>query len=159
MAAGVLTSSMAFLLWPATALAADPAARDLGRRLFVGEAMVRGTITGHQNALPALASRCVNCHSASAAARDTAAASAVSATASATTTSSFAPALTRQHLTGLIARRGGPPSRYDEASFCRLLRTGIDPAYVLIPRNMPRYELPDADCHALWAYLNEASDR
>jgi len=147
--ARVLSLSSALLLWPATAPAADAVAHDLGRRLFGGEAMLRGTITGHQNALPALASRCVNCHSASA----------VPATASATTNPSFAPALTRQRLTELTARRGGPPSRYDEASFCRLLRTGIDPAYVLIPRNMPRYELPDADCRALWVYLSGENSR
>ena len=121
--------------------------------------MLRGTISGHQSALPALASRCVNCHSAGSVAPNTVAASAAPAAASAATNSSFAPRLTRQRLTEPIARRGGPPSRYDEASFCRLLRTGIDPAYVLIPRNMPRYELPDADCHALWMHLSEASDR
>jgi hypothetical protein len=56
-------------------------------------------------------------------------------------------------LTRLLARRGGPPSRFDAAAFCRLLRTGEDPAGVLLPKAMPRYELDDAQCGQLWRFL------
>jgi hypothetical protein len=52
-------------------------------------------------------------------------------------------------------RRGGPASRYDRDAFCRLLRKGIDPAYVMINEEMPRYTLDDADCAALWRFLTE----
>ena len=132
--------AMAALLLAAAALppAAAPAeALARGRALFAGTAPMRGTISGHASALPPAGARCVNCHAAGAA----------------SASASFGPLLTRPHLTGLLPRRGGPPSRYDEATFCRLLRTGIDPAYVLITRSMPRYELPDADCQALWLHL------
>lgn len=127
----------------AAARAADPAVA-LGRRLYLGEVALAGTIQGHAQPLPPLAARCSNCHSRGSA--ETAASGAVS----------FAPLLTRERLLGSIARRGGPPSRYDAALFCRLLRSGIDPAVMLIPRQMPRYQVDDAQCNALWAYLVDA---
>jgi hypothetical protein len=134
----------AMALGPAVAAPAEALAR--GRELFAGTAALRGTITGHASALPPAGARCVNCHASGPA---TTSASAASAAAS------YGPPLTRQRLTEPLPRRGGPPSRYDQATFCRLLRTGIDPAYVLITRSMPRYELPDADCQALWLHLTE----
>jgi hypothetical protein len=66
---------------------------------------------------------------------------------------SYGSKLTRAGLLQGAARRGGPPSRYGADSFCRLLRTGIDPAHVLIVRAMPRYEIDDAQCLAIWNYL------
>jgi len=126
-----------------SAVAAPSAPQVRGRELFAGTAALRGTITGHASALPPAGARCVNCHASGPAAAPASAAA------------SFGPLLTRQRLTEPLPRRGGPPSRYDEATFCRLLRTGIDPAYVLITRSMPRYELPDADCQALWLHLTE----
>ena len=144
---GRVDAMAALLLAAAGAAAAPlPAAAPVeavarGHALFAGTAPLHGTISGHASALPPAGARCVNCHAAGAAA--------VPASAAA----SFGPLLTRPHLTELRPRRGGPPSRYDEATFCRLLRTGIDPAYVLITRSMPRYELPDADCRALWLHL------
>ena len=39
-----------------------------------------------------------------------------------------------------------------------MLRTGVDPAYVLITRQMPRYTLSDDQCLGLWRYLTETSD-
>jgi hypothetical protein len=51
------------------------------------------------------------------------------------------------------ARRGGPPSNYDREGFCALLRRGIDPAFVMISVEMPRYTIDDASCRALWRYL------
>lgn len=146
---------MAAALWVALgvlpALAADSAEVERGRRLFAGTEPMRGTIAGHTSALPSLASRCVNCH---APGRSTVGAAPASA---APTNTSFAPLLTPAYLTAPSARRGGPPSRYDEAAFCRALRTGIDPAYVIVSRSMPRYELSDADCRALWRHLTEVA--
>jgi len=120
----------------------DSPALDRGRRLFHGELPLPGQITGHGTPLPAQASRCVNCHALESAA--------AAASASAP---SFAPLLGPRQLTSPAPRRGGPPSRYDEAGFCRLLRSGVDPAYIVIERAMPRYEMPAADCRALWIYL------
>ncbi len=69
---------------------------------------------------------------------------------------SIAPRLTRAWLGDLQSRRGGPPSRYDRNAFCALLRTGLDPTYVLINVKMPRYRIGERDCTALWRFLNEA---
>jgi hypothetical protein len=123
-----------------------------GHDLFTGAAPLVGKIVGHARALPPQSVRCINCHAPGSAAPASVSASA-SASASAAT-NSFGPLLTRSHLTTAIERRGGPPSRYDAAAFCRLLRDGVDPAYVMIQRAMPRYTLTDADCRALWALLS-----
>ena len=131
-------------LWPVIAVT-EPAA-NLGRQLYRGEVALPGTISGHAQPLPPVATRCTNCHS-----RESAAQAASGA-------ASFAPLLTRERLLGPIARRGGPPSRYDEAAFCRLLRSGIDPAIMLIPRQMPRYAIDDAQCRALWTYLTDGGE-
>jgi hypothetical protein len=114
-----------------------------GFALFSGAAPLQGTIVGHSSVLPPAAARCINCH---------AIGTAVPASAA-----SFGPLLTPQGLTGAVARRGGPPSRYDAPAFCRLLRQGVDPAWVIVPRSMPRYALSDADCHALWTHLTETN--
>jgi hypothetical protein len=129
----------------AVVASADPGL-NLGRQLYRGELALAGTISGHAQPLPPVATRCTNCHS-----RESTAQAASGA-------ASFAPLLTRDRLLGPIARRGGPPSRYDEAAFCRLLRTGIDPAIMLIPRQMPRYEIDDAQCQALWTYLTDGGE-
>jgi hypothetical protein len=116
-----------------------------GIDLFSGVLPLQGTIVGHSSALPPSAARCINCHAIGSA-----------APASAASAASFGPLLTPHGLTGAVARRGGPPSRYDAPAFCRLLRQGVDPAWVIVPRSMPRYVLTDADCHALWAHLTGA---
>jgi len=131
----------------APAFAAGTADIARGQALFNGAAPLRGTIHGHQSALPAHAARCVNCHAPGSSSANVPPGSAAPAN------TSFAPLLTAAYLTGPVARRGGPPSRYDEAAFCRALRTGIDPAYVIVSRSMPRYALSDADCGALWQHL------
>ena len=136
--------------------AASTAAVSLGRQIYRGEVALPGTIQGHAQPLPPLAARCTNCHSRESVAR--VAALSASGLAPGPAAVSFAPLLTRDRLLTPMARRGGPPSRYDTASFCRLLRTGIDPAYVLIPRQMPRYELSDAQCAALFGYLSDGGD-
>ena len=107
-----------------------------GEQLFRGEEPLRGAIVGHDDALPAFASKCANCHDLEASKK-----------------ASYGSILTRAALLEAAARRGGPPSRYEVGSFCRLLRTGIDPAHIIILRAMPRYEIDDAQCLALWNYL------
>jgi len=138
---------------------------EAGARLFDGRAPLRARIDGHAETMTASAVVCANCHlpGAAAAAVTTSAAtlaasSATSSTASSTaaaavTQSAIGPVLDNGDLTRLLARRGGPPSRFDEAAFCRLLRTGEDPAGVLLPKVMPRYELDDAQCGQLWRFL------
>jgi hypothetical protein len=154
---GVAASAAA---WPAP----DAALLERGRQLFHGEATLAGRITGHTSDLPPQASRCANCHARGTAppggaGRNSPAASSNSASsasaAAAAASSSFGPALDATLLSRDVARRGGPPSRYDEAAFCKLLGTGIDPAYIIIPRTMPRYTLTAADCKALWIYTSQ----
>jgi hypothetical protein len=141
--ARVVIAALAAVLTPPAAGAPNDAALQRGLQLYAGAAPLQGTITGHAAPLPPAATRCINCHALGAAGPARAASA----------PGSFGPLLTRERLTQRVARRGGPPSAYDEAAFCRLLRTGIDPAYVLIPRDMPRYALADADCRGLWLYL------
>jgi hypothetical protein len=106
-----------------------------GAELSDGRLPLTGGLQGHDDPLPAEALRCANCHEGSTA---------------------VAPRLDRGLLQQAQPRRGGPPSSYDETSFCRLLREGLDPAHVLLPREMPRYRIDDRDCAALWAYLNRS---
>ncbi|MEJ8812410.1 hypothetical protein WKW77_15100 [Variovorax ureilyticus] len=120
---------------------AAPDAVARGARLFDGAEPLAGTLSGHDAPLPSAATRCVQCH----------AGPGRSSAAGATTLS-----LDRNLLREARARRGGPPVAYDEASFCRTLRTGIDPASIVLPRSMPRFEVDDAQCAALWAYLTRA---
>ena len=54
----------------------------------------------------------------------------------------------------MLSCRGGPPSGYDRGTLCRLLREGIDPAHVMVTRTMPRFDLDDAACAALWTHLS-----
>ena len=141
----------AWLLASAVTAADDPVALQRGRELFTGERALSGRIVGHAADLPVPASRCVNCHAIQP--------PAPGPDSSAPGTQAFGPVLTRSGLTQASSRRGGPASRYDEAAFCRVLRTGIDPAHVIILRAMPRYVLTDADCRALWVHLTEQSVR
>lgn len=114
-----------------------------GRGMFFGADALKGTILGHTEALPPRLASCANCHLDEAGLGSSA---------------SFGPPLNRQGMTHLRGRRGGPPSLFSPTSFCRLLRTGVDPAYVLITRQMPRYTLSDEQRLGLWRYLMETSD-
>ncbi|WGS47438.1 hypothetical protein LFL97_40510 (plasmid) [Burkholderia sp. JSH-S8] len=111
-----------------------------GRALFVGAAALTGRLSTHPADLPEGAVRCANCHAVGR---------------SASVSRSIAPRLTGMWLSELQARRGGPPSSYDRADFCALLRTGIDPAHVLINVAMPRYRISDRDCTALWCFISK----
>ncbi len=109
-----------------------------GDSLFHGKEKLNGRIRGHDDALPPEVVRCANCHEAT----DKARLSRVAA-----------PRLDRSVLLALRQRRGGPPSRYDQAAFCKLLRTGIDPANIVIAREMPVYEVDETQCASLWTFL------
>lgn len=132
----------ASVLWGVLACSATAALPPVeqGRRLFAGEPPMVARLAGHTELLPVESSRCTNCHLAGAAS-------------AAAPPDKFGPTLNARFLRSPAARRGGPASYYDEASFCRLLREGIDPASVMLLPAMPRYELSDAQCSALWAYL------
>ena len=111
-----------------------------GQRLFDGRRALSGRMVGHEQVLPVEAVRCSNCHD-----REGAQASPDG--------QSFGTVLGPGSLTRAVARRGGPPSRYTQRSFCRVLRDGIDPAQVMIPQTMPRYALTAGECAALWRFL------
>lgn len=121
-----------------------------GLALFSGAAELQGRVVGHQVDLPAAAVACINCHGDAASERPLLASAEAAASGVAPR---FAPPLTAQHLAQPLKRRGGPPSQYEAASLCRLLREGLDPAMVLIPLTMPRYRITDAQCADLWQFF------
>ena len=61
--------------------------------------------------------------------------------------------LHREALSTRHSRRGGPPSRYSQETFCQSLRTGIDPAGVVLDAAMPRYALSGSSCDSLWRFV------
>jgi hypothetical protein len=113
-----------------------------GRALFVGREALRGKLRHHAEGLPAEVIACGNCHGAQRGEGPKA---------------SRAPRLDRALLLEPRERRGGPPSAYSAASFCKLLRTGIDPAHVMIAREMPVYTVDDAQCRSLWQFLTDGA--
>lgn len=118
-----------------------------GAAMFAGEEAISARLLGHDIDLPAQASRCINCHEL----RDEV--PIVSEGAAKTAPSIYAAELNRAALTTPTVRRGGPASVFDAASLCSLLRTGVDPASIIISTTMPRYRISDAQCADLWAYL------
>ncbi len=129
-----------------------------GRLLFLagqsGSEALRGRLAGHAEDLPLAATRCVNCHVAPElpAQAPTTAQAASAAGAS----NRFGPVLSARSLANAFARRGGPVSVYDAAALCKLLREGIDPAWIMINQGMPRYSVTDAQCAHLWTYLTRS---
>lgn len=131
-----------------------------GHALFTGSTPLTARVTGDTDVLPAVASRCVNCHerAVQGITRIDRAANAPLAAYRATVrpdsdASTYASALDSAWLTTSHVRHGGPATRYDQSSFCTLIRTGVDPAQVMIPPVMPRYDASDAQCESLWAFL------
>lgn len=114
-----------------------------GRELFTGQAALKGRISTHEMDLPPAVVRCANCHAKGA---------------GPAVARSNAPRIDREWLLSPQRRRGGPPSHYDRDAFCRVLRKGIDPVWVVINEEMPRYTIDDADCSALWSFLTEDLD-
>jgi hypothetical protein len=133
--------ALSLILSAAAATAAHPNFAARGEALYRGKAPLHGKIRGHDDPLPAEAIVCANCHSAKLDTR---------------LPGTPAPTLDAALLLDARQRRGGPPSTYNQASFCRLLRTGADPGYILIAREMPIYELTDEQCASLWTYLIES---
>ena len=115
-----------------------------GKALFYGDTPLVARIAGHESALPPNATRCANCHVPGEDVKQT-------------DSGAFGPILDLGSLTALRSRRGAPPSRFDSRSFCTLLRTGVDPAYVLITRDMPRYELTETECNELWQHVTRGA--
>lgn len=138
---GVLALSCVLRAEAAGTSALADASAAAGRRMFFGDASLQGAIVGHPEALPPRLAVCANCHGGAG-----------------PTAASFGPRLDGTRLTEMRGRRGGPPSAFSPASFCRMLRTGVDPASILITRQMPRYTLHDNQCLGLWHYLTELSD-
>lgn len=135
MAAG-LAAALALAGAACVAQAAQPCSKDdLGCAIFAGEREVHAHLRGDSAPLPSATTRCVNCHAQS------------------DPKGAFAPPLTAAYLLDAQSRRGGPPSRYDPSTFCRAVRTGIDPAYVLLRKSMPDFQISDAECNALWRYV------
>lgn len=109
-----------------------------GNALFQGKGALTAKIRGHDEYLPAEVVQCANCHESVNNGR---------------LTRVSAPHLDRSLLLEARQRRGGPPSRYNQGAFCKLLKTGVDPASVLVAREMPVYELDESQCASLWDFL------
>jgi hypothetical protein len=114
-----------------------PSPREQGQSLFTGRQPLVAKIRGHQHGMPPEVVVCANCHTRR----------------SSDAGPPAAPIIDRNSLREQRQRRGGPPSAYDVSSFCTLLRTGVDPAHVLVDRVMPVYDSSDAVCSSLWEYL------
>jgi hypothetical protein len=108
---------------------------DLGCAIFTGQHSIAAHLRGDDRLLPAETARCINCHVQTGAAP------------------AFAPPLSRSYLLDPSSRRGGPPSHYDQAVFCRVLTNGVDPAGIVLKKSMPYYALSGAECAALWQFL------
>lgn len=123
----------------AAASAAESAAATRGERLFDGREALRGRLAGHTASLPPGQGACMACHG--------------KAASSSPLEARAAPPLGCTTLSGVRERRGEPPFAYDPDNFCRTLRTGINPNAVVLLRTMPRFDIEQAQCEALWAYL------
>lgn len=134
-------TSVFLILVPVLVLVTPPATpvpTDRGEALYDGKEPLRGRIRDHSDFLPPEAVRCANCHSPASTSRLSA---------------KPAPKLDAAWLLDMQQRHGGPPSQYDQASFCHVLRSGVDPVYILLSREMPTYDLDDTQCASLWEYL------
>lgn len=120
--------------------AADPR----GEALYAGRAPATARLRGDDRPLPPNAVACANCHEPG---------PQPGASVTVVTAAAVGPRLDAA-LAQSAPRRGGPASTYDATSFCHLLRTGVDPAQVLVRRAMPQFELDEADCGALWRYIS-----
>lgn len=146
---GVLLACVVFASCSRTVRAGDLV--ESGAALYSGTAAMRAHLVGDDDVLPVVATRCTNCHERAAGSVN--GAGSVLAGQPASGPRAYASALGRSWLLTPRQRHGGPATQYDAASFCTLVRTGEDPAHVLIPPVMPRYDATDAQCESLWTYL------
>lgn len=127
----------------AAALSASAFANDSllkrGAQLYRGQPPLQARMAASEDDLAPAAARCVNCHGADAR----------GITEGGIAGSDIRGAI----LSRRVARRGGPPVAYTRQSFRTALRSGHDPASVVLSRAMPRYTLSDRDADALWAFL------
>jgi hypothetical protein len=135
-----LSTKLLLMVITALPIGAGASPADDGRALFVGDRQLTGKIAMHQRNLPSELLRCSNCHQSQA---------------SAPVKLTVAPRLTRDWVLTPHERHGGPSTVYDLESFCVMLRTGKDPANLIVNVQMPRYEIAQSDCGSLWAYLTE----
>lgn len=127
---------LACLFLTTTLLIADPR---LGEKIYLGAVPLSARIAGSSDELSPAAAKCVNCHGSDAR--------------GVTEGELRGSDIRTQVLQTAARRRGGPPSRYDRLTFCAALRSGHDPAGVVLARGMPRYRIPTIACTALWNYL------
>lgn len=120
-----------------TPIMAQSPLREHGQRLYSGQLPLTAHIAGHSQPIAPALARCAGCHNARTSALE----------------QDRAPRLTPAHLMSALSRRGGPHSAYDRASFCAVLRTGVDPAFVVVRKAMPRFTVTDVECEALWRYI------
>ena len=132
-AAGMLVAFVAMTPLARAQTACESA--DMGCAIFNGQHPMSAHLRDDDRSLPAWTTRCVNCH------------------VGASTAAAFAPPLTRDYLLAATHRRGGPISHYDAAAFCRAVKDGVDPAGVVLRKSMPRYQMTDAECTALWRFV------
>jgi hypothetical protein len=123
------------VMTPSARAQAECEPADLGCAIFNGQHPMAAHLRDDDRPLPSWTTRCVNCH------------------AGASTAAAFAPPLTHDSLLAAAPRRGGPISHYDVTAFCRAVKDGVDPAGVLLRKSMPRYQIADAECMALWRYI------
>ena len=136
-----MRSPAPWLLMACAGLAQANPALQAGQQLFTGAKPLVAHMAGHVQPLPRDAARCVNCHAAP------------GIPAAQGQGGGLGPALNSRLLMQAMARRGGPPSRYDSAAFCRALREGIDPAGVRLGSAMPQYPMGDESCRMLWTLV------
>jgi hypothetical protein len=138
---GLAAVALAAVFCSGTAAARPPiTAAARGRALFTGQEPLAGRVRDHRSDLPPAVVVCRGCHGGRVVVPPGA-------------PSPPAPPIDRALLLEARSRRGGPPSAYDSAAFCKLLRTGVDPAYVLVAREMPVFDVDDAQCESLWRFL------
>lgn len=132
----------AFIIALAALLLASAGRADPGEDLYAGRLPIEARLRGDARVLAQATARCANCHE---------------PRPQSLAEPAYAPRLDKTSLATSMPRRGGPASIYDEQSFCRLLREGIDPAHMLLRRSMPLFAADDAQCASLWQYLSQRS--
>ncbi len=135
---GLLAVCLAGSLGLGPAHGQAPASAAAGEALYTGRMPMTGKLRGHEVALPAQVVVCSNCHEAGPSVGRSSAA--------------YAPPLDAQ-LAQRLSRRQGPPAAYNAEVLCKVLRTGVDPALIVLSQAMPLFEISDKDCASLWHYF------